>query len=349
MTPVEIAGVLPAPSRAHRLPELVPNLIYYQPMRLHGVIELQVPGERVLRQPNIWDKVKRAFGGEPDLRTDKVRASLEATAIVEAARAALRRLGASNAVSLVVDDQVLFQDREGRPDDLGDLFLAFHDNAPVFGGGFSLLRLAVEHQEAGLHLVIELVARSEHPVTEAAARVVIGGRIQDFEPRPGEDAEAYRSRVEPLTRDAARLEAHRRQFESFVSRVEEALRAALPEARVQICAAEAQIKKPSGRPEQPAPPTSPNYDPYANYYRSPFDSLLSVMMWSSLFSMMWRPDVVVINDHGERIGDAQNLEHDASGAAQHESGAADMDGNVQADGDFGGDDFGGGDFGGIDF
>jgi hypothetical protein len=310
-------------------------------MRLHGVIELQVPGERVLRQPSMWDKVRRAFGGEPDLRTDKVRASLEATAIVEAARAALRRLGASNAVSLVVDDQVLFQDREGRPDDLGDLFLAFHDNAPVFGGGFSLLRLAVEHEEAGLHLVIELVARSEHPADEAAARVVVGGRIQEFEPRADESAESYRARVEPLTRDGARLEAHRRQFESFVARLEEALRAALPEARVQVRSAEAQVKKPSEQPERPAPPTSPNYDPYDNYYPSPFGSLLSIMMWSSLFSMAFRPDVVVVNEHGDRIGDAQSV--DNAGDASHAAGDP---GGGEGGGDFGADDFGGGDFGG---
>ena len=320
-------------------------------MRLHGVIELQVPGEQVLRQPNIWDKAKRAFGGEPDLRTNRIRTSLEATAIVEAARAALRRLGASNAVSLMVDEQVLFQDREGRPDDLGDLFLAFHDNAPVFGGGFSLLRLAVEHEEAGLHLVIELIARSEHPADEAAARVVIGGRIQDFEPRAGEDAEAYRSRVEPLTRDAARIEAHRRQFESFVGRVEEALRAALPEARVQVRSAEAQVRKPSRQPEQAAEPTSPNYDPYRQYYPSPFDSLLSVMMWSSLFSMMWRPDVMVVDSHGDHVGDSQSINQDAD-AALDDPGATAGDTGTDADfggGDYGGGDFGGGDFGGGDF
>ena len=323
-------------------------------MRLHGVIELQVPGERVLREPKVWDRVKRAFGGEPDLRTDRIRTSLEATAIVEAQRAALRRLGASNAVSLIVDEQVLFQDREGRPDDLGDLFLAFHDNAPVFGGGFSLLRLAVEHQEAGLHLVIELIARSEHPADEAAARVVIGGRIQAFEPRPGEDAEAYRSRVEPLTRDATRLEAHRRQFESFVGRVEEALRAALPEARVQVRSAEAQVKKPSRQPEQAAEPTSPNYDPYRYHYPSPFDSLLSVMMWSSLFSMMWRPDIAVIGDHGDHIGNAQSIDQSAD-AALADADAGGMDPGADTDfgsdfagSDFGGD-FGGGDFGGGDF
>ena len=319
-------------------------------MRLHGVIDLDVPGEQVLRQPNLWDKVKRAFGGEPDLGTGKVKASLEATAVVEAARAALRRLGASNAVSLVIDDQVLFQDREGQPDDLGDLFLAFHDNAVVFGGGFSLLRLAVEHKEAGLHLVMEIVARSEHPAGEAAARVVVGGRIEDFEPRPGEDAESYRSRVEPLTRDSGRIEAHRRQFESFVERVAEAIRGAMPEARVHVRAAEAQVKKPSRKPERPAPPTSPNYDPYGHYYPSPLDSVLSFVMWSSLLNMAFRPDVVVVNDHGDHIGQAQDISHAADTAGYDDAGGYDEAGaDADAGGDFGGGDFGGGDFGGGDF
>jgi len=326
-------------------------------MRLHGVIELAVPGERVLRQPNLWDKVKRAFGGEPDLRTDKMQASLEATAVVEAARAALRRLGATNAISLVIDDQVLFQDREGRPDDLGDLFLAFRENASVFGGSFSMLRLASEHREAGLHLVLEILARSEHPVDEAAARIVIGGRIQEFEPLPGEEAETYRRRVEPLTTDASRLEAHRRQFESFVDRVADAMRAAMPEARVQIRSAEAQVKKPSRKREEPAPPTSPTYDPYGHYYPSPLDSLLSMMMWSSLFSMAFRPDVVVVDHHGDAIGTAHDIDHaagqDVDGALgadmpdeAHHGDFGDGESGYDAGGDFDGGDFGGGDFGG---
>jgi len=320
-------------------------------MRLHGVIELSVPGERVLRAPNLWDKVKRAFGGEPDLATGKVKSALEATAVVEAARAALRRLGASNAVSLVIDDQVLFQDKEGRPGDLGDLFLAFHENAVVFGGGFSLLRLAVEHEEAGLHLVIEIVARTEYPAGEPAARIVIGGRISDFEPRPGEDAEAYRSRVEPLTHDTARIEAHRRQFESFVERVADAIRGAMPEASVRIRAAEAQVKKPSRRAEPPAPPTSPNYDPYQQYYRSPLDSVLSFMMWSSLLNMAFRPDYVVINDAGDHIAQLSDIDHGLDASGYDDAGMADPGdgGDVDGGGDFDGGDFGGGDFGGGDF
>jgi hypothetical protein len=125
-------------------------------------------------------------------------------------REALSRLGATNAVSLVIDDTVLFQDKDQRPDDLGDLFLAFHEHADVFGKEFRMLRLAVEHDEAGIHYVLEVVARTEHPEQEAAARLVIGGRVKDFEPKPGEDAQAYRERVEPLTRNPGLFEVHRR-------------------------------------------------------------------------------------------------------------------------------------------
>jgi uncharacterized membrane protein YgcG len=305
-------------------------------MKLHGIIELTVAGERVLRAPGFWDKVKAAFGGEPDLRTDTVRASLEATAIVEAVRGALSRLGATNAISLVIDDQVLFQDREGRPDDFGDLFLAFHDNAPVFGGSFRLLRLAAEHDEAGLHLVIETIARSEHPVEDPAARVVVAGRVRDFEPRQGEDGESYRQRVEPLARDAPRLEATKRQFESFIARLGDSLRAAMPEAEVRVLEAKALVEKPSQRPAKPAPPTSRRYDPYAYHYGSPLDSLVSVVMWSALLSMgHHHPDVVVVD---------QDQDQDSTADGGHPS--EDGDG-----GEFegGGDDGGGGDFDGGDF
>lgn len=295
-------------------------------MNLHGVIELTVAGEPILRSPNLWDKARQAFGGEPDLRTDQVRASLEATAIVEAGRAALQKLGATNAISLVIDDHVLFQDREGRPDDFGDLFLAFHDNAPVFGGAFRLLRLAAEHEEAGLHLVVETIARSEHPKHEPAARVVVSGRVRDFEPRPGEDADSYGQRIAPLARNADRLQAHQHQFRSFVERLGHALQAAMPQARVDIVEAEARIEKPSARPAAPAPPTSRRYDPYAYHYGSPLNTMASMMLWSTVFSMGHHHDVIHVDPDSDPGNDADG-----------DLGDPGDDGGGDFDGDFGGD------------
>ena len=53
-------------------------------MKLHGTVDLHVSGERILRQPGFLDRLRKRFGGEPDLRTDKNRAALEATAVVDA-------------------------------------------------------------------------------------------------------------------------------------------------------------------------------------------------------------------------------------------------------------------------
>jgi hypothetical protein len=275
-----------------------------------------------------------------------VKTSLEAAMVVEATRSALKRVGATNAISLVIDDNVLFQDREGRDDDLGDLYIAFHSNAPVFGRDFSMLRLAVEHVEAGLHLVLEIQARSVHPDDEPAARVVISGRVKAFEPRPGEDADAYRVRVEPLTQNAATYEMHRSQFETFVSRVADAMRGALPEARVEIRAADALVQRPSRVPAPvPAPPpTSPQYDPHDRYYPNPFGNVLTAMMWGSLFMMALPPHVTIVNERGEELGSPDEVGPETG--RDDDGFDGDSDSDYDGGGDF--DDGGGFDGGGFD-
>ena len=319
-------------------------------MRLHGTIDLHVRGERILRRANLWDKLKTAFGAHADLDTLHVRAAFEATAVVDASHAALKRLGVTNAISLVIDDHSIFHDAQGRPDDLGDLFLAFHESAPVFGAGFSLLRLAAEHEEAGLHLVLEIVARTEHPVGEGAGRVVVSGRIRDLEPRKDEGAEAYRARIEPLLRDPLLLEAHRRQFESFVARACEAIRSAMPEARVEIRSAEAQIERPAKRPRANRdvhPPTDPRYDPYDRYYPDPFGGLYAALMWSAIGSMHMAPAFVIVDEIGDAIGHPGDDGEDGGGS-DGSDGEGDGDDDDDDDGGDAGDDlddFDGGDFG----
>jgi hypothetical protein len=287
-------------------------------MKLYGAIAIHVHAEDILRAPRIWDKIKRAFGGKPDLRTGHQRASLEATAIVEAARDALRRLGATNAISLVIDNTVLYQDREGRPDDLGDLFLAFHDNSSVFGEGFDELRLAVEHHEAGLHVVMELQARSEHPVGTPAIRLVISGRIEALTPRSGEDAETYRKRVEPIAGDTRAIEVYRAQLTAFVDRVRDELAAAMPTARVEVERAEPRIVRPEpgAKPEAPNPDAS-NYDPYLYWYPSPTWAVADAIMWSALFSAAMPPHVVVVDHHNHVQGfaDDPGIEHGPTSSA----------------------------------
>src|SRR3954469_17281467 len=201
------------------------------------------------------ERLRRRMGGTVDLETAEVQNQLEASAIVDAVRRALGRLGVTNALSLVVDDTVVCQDADGRPGDLPDLVLALADHASLFGRGFRELKFAAEHEEAGLHLVIETRARTRHRRDDPAAVVSVGGRIRKLEPEKGESADAYRARVEPLTRDAALFEASRLAFESFVARLRDTLSAGMPEARVTEHKAEARVVKapasPMGDPSAP--------------------------------------------------------------------------------------------------
>jgi hypothetical protein len=340
-------------------------------MRLVAQIGVHVTGSMVERAPTMWEKVRRGFGAKLDLTTDQVRVELEATVVVDQIRGALGRLGVTNALSLVVDDTVVFQDIAGKAGDLPDLVLALADHASIFGRGFKELRFAVEHEEVGLHLVIESRARTHHRASEPAAIVSLGGRLRALEPRPGEEAEAYRQRVEPLTREAGGFEAARLQFESFVARFEDALRAAMPEARVEPIRAEARLVRPTARaPQAPAEATRevthPAYDPFPLYYPSPVGMVLDAMVMSSLMhAMMPSPYFMVTSPAGAPFGSLQEVAadpgildtgpaaeaalEDREGAFADEAGDSDGGGDLD-DGDGGafedGADGGGGDGGG---
>jgi hypothetical protein len=333
--------------------------------------------EAVQRQPGFWDKLKRGLGGKIDLDTGEVRVALETTALVDSIKRAFGRVGIDNAVSLVVDDTVIFQDSDGRPGDLPDLILALSEHASVFGRGFREMKLAAEHEEAGLHLLAEVRAVTQHRRGEPSAYVSVGGRIKDLEPRTGESADAYRARVEPLAKDAGLLETARMQFQSFVGRLEAALRAALPEATVEEKRADAVVVRPTTQPTAPAEdPRSLAYDPYAIYYPSPIGTVLDVLMISSFMSMMAPPPAIMvvhpsgipiggadmIASHPEAVeasaidpGDAIGGDHDGDDAgdqgddAGHEHDAYAGDSDLGDDGGFdGGGGFDDGGFGGGD-
>ena len=265
-------------------------------MRLVGQIYITVPATIVRRDPTFLEKLKKGMGGRVDLETEEVTNQLEATAVVDAVRRSLGRLGVGNALSLVIDDTVIFQDSDGKADDLPDLVIALSEHASVFGRGFKELKFAAEHDETGLHLVIETRARTRHHRDEPAAVVPVGGRLRELEPQKGESAEAYKTRVEPLTRDSARFETARMSFESFVARLRDALRAVLPEARIEDRAPEARLVKTPERgvtpPENvPRQPTHPGYDPFAVYYPSPMGMMLDAMLFTSFMHMMMPPPI----------------------------------------------------------
>jgi hypothetical protein len=346
-------------------------------MRLVGQIYVTVANQRVQRDPTFLEKVKRSLGGRLNLETDEVQNQLEATAVVDGVRRALARLEVGNALSLVIDDTVIFQDSDGKADDLPDLVLALSEHASVFGRGFRELKFAAEHTEAGLHLVIETRARTRHRQQDPAAVISVGGRIRQLEPQKGESADAYRARVEPLTRDAALFDTTRLAFETFVTRLRDALAAVMPDANVEERKVEARVvKAPPDRaaaPERlPREPTHPAYDPFIAYYPSPMATVLDAMLFASFMNMLMPPPVLLVSPLGAPFGTfsdvqahpelADVIDDDRGGvddaghdAANHDAAGGDTDGDG-SDGDGSGGDWsdggwsdGGWDGGGGDF
>src|SRR4029078_6488200 len=157
--------------------------------------------------------------------------------------------------------------------------------------------------------------------------------MRDLEPRTGEDADAYRARVEPLAKDAGLLETARLQFQSFVRGLEARLPAALPDATVEEKRADAVVVRPTTQPTAPAQdPRSPVYDPYAIYYPSPMSTVLDIMLLSSFMNMMMPPPaIMVVHPSGVPIGGADTI---ASHPEAVEASAVDPGAH---DGDTGGD------------
>ncbi|MDZ4694662.1 MAG: hypothetical protein SGI86_05895 [Deltaproteobacteria bacterium] len=345
-------------------------------MRMTGQLAIFIDGQQLLRDPTFWERVKKGLGARIDLDSGKVQNSLEASLVIDVFRRAIAKLGVSNALALVIDETVIFQDSDGKADDLPDLVLAFSEHASVFGKGFEELKLAAEHREAGLHLVIEARARTVHKKTEPAAIVTVSARIAELEPKAGESAESYRTRVEPLTADRALFETARLQFDNFAHRLESTLKAYMPEARVEAREVGAKlVKANAGGGKETAianNPSHPAYDPYLSYYASPMGSMLDVMLISSFMHMAMPPTVMVMHPSGASLGSmdevAQNPELVAddvvdpgvqddvdsvsggdtdSGFDDPASDGFDSGGDDQG-GDFDSGGFDGGDFGGSD-
>lgn len=246
-------------------------------MKLYSTIRVDLDGHDILAQPGVMARLRRALGGNPDLSTGKMRAALEAATLVDALRRALREVGATDAVALVVDELVLFEDRDRLRDDLGDMFLAFHEYAPAIDASFRTLRLTVEHREAGLHYVVELQARTEYPKGEAPVRVIVSARNEAFEPRAGETAEMYRARVEPLLQDRGALQVAEVLFDSFVARTRDAIARSLPDARAVILTAPT-APATSAKRDRAQRPDDPQYDPHEVHYPNPMLGMFGMAM-----------------------------------------------------------------------
>ena len=130
-------------------------------MRLVSQGRIYLPGEQVFRAPRMWDKVKHFFGSEMDLRTGEQLLTRDALSLTESVQSGFALAGIDNAVSLVVDTDVVFQDTEGNEADADMLVQAMRTAHERFSAGFETLRAVFEVEQHGMHALIELTIKAK--------------------------------------------------------------------------------------------------------------------------------------------------------------------------------------------
>ncbi len=312
-------------------------------MRLTAQVRLYIQGEEVFRQPSFWDKVKTAFGSDVDLRTGELLITQNVLALTEQVQKALQIAGITNAVTLVVDDEVVFQDLEDRDHDADLLVAAMRRSASRFTGGFKMLRAVFEYQGQGLHSLLEVTVRAKAKKTEPHAVVSFGARIDELRPREGEDIEKAKDRIGKALADAQLVPMYRNVLSEVAAKVQGGLQRAFPTALLESDPADVQVVRPSGEDVRDlgqsqcdrdahlrnAPVyarsgwASPYYDPWSVYYRDPMDTFVNLMVLDALISprhhwgygagylgshwSSYGAPVTVINYNGAPIGNADDI------------------------------------------
>ena len=316
-------------------------------MRLTAQIRLFVQGEDVFRKPSFWDNVKGMFGSDVDLRTGESKIAQNALGLTETIQQALKIAGITNAVTLVVDDAVIYQDIEDRPDDADLLVQAMRLHSDRFQN-FNVLRAVFEFEGQGLHSLIEVNVRAKAQRNEPHAIVAIGSRIEELRPKDGEDLEVAKDRIGKSLGNAQLVPMYRNVLNALAGKLHSGLQRVFPTARIESDPADVQVVRPSGGDVRDMGQSGDDrdahlrsqpsygrygsgsgwsygayYDPWNTYYRDPMDTFVSLMVIDALISprhswgyspgylgsswSSYGSPVTVVNYNGAPIGNADNV------------------------------------------
>lgn len=255
-------------------------------MRFLGNIGLSVSGEVVRREVGFWERFKKVFSRTREQDQRDAQALMTTAHLLSGIKQVLGGVGITNAVRLVIDGEVLFEDKAGKRDDVGELFAAFYENETLYGRAFRELSLTVEHRDGGLGTVMTLNARGDGASDEASVEVWVSARIEDLE--PGALAERFAT---PVQAEACRL-----QFERFLAKVGDALAGAMPEVTVSRPLSTTRIVHPgvTGGPPREA-------DPWTTVHAEQ-PAELEAALWKLALGWAWHPDYAVIDRQGALIG-----------------------------------------------
>ena len=203
-------------------------------MRLTAQARVTLPGTNVFRKPSFWDGVKSFVGSDVDLSTDELQVTRDVLALTEQVQHGLQLAGITNAVSLAVDTDTVYQDIEGVPNDATLLVDAMRHAHTRFAAGFKVLRALFEHEADGLHSLVEVTVRATHKKAEPTATVAVGARIVELRPREGEDIEAAKDRIGKALGNAQLVPLYRNVLNAQMQKLQLGLQRVFATGRVEV-------------------------------------------------------------------------------------------------------------------
>jgi hypothetical protein len=312
-------------------------------MRHTSQLLLTFVGEPQFRAPSFWDKVSRFFGGNPDLRSGRELLTRSALAVADDVTRAFAMAGVDDAITLLVDADVVYQDLSNVPHDAPRLLEAVHRTPEKFAASFETLRAVFAHEADGMHFIVEASFHASFEQGEPAADFAVSARSGALRPLQGETIEQAKARIEAALSQSEGLTADRATFDAFVGRLADAVRAVFVDGRLEVREPSPQVFKPAmasmqslastpltsaGLTLRSAPPVvAPRsyglyYDPWRVYYDDPVDTWVQLMVldWAMRrpfasygYGYGFGAPVVVVHEYGDPIGELSHL--DAVGPA----------------------------------
>ena len=255
-------------------------------------------GEEVFRDPGLWDKFKWFLGSDVDLRTGEWKVTRDMLRLTEEIQRGLEDAGVNNAVSLVVDTDVVFQDTEGVDEDAELLVQAMRKAHDRFSSGFKTLRALFEHHSHGMSTLIEVTVRAQYEADAPAATIAVGSRIDALRPHASESIEAAKDRIGKRLADTQLVPTHLQLVNNLCADLLKGMKAHFPQSVVEFDPAMLQVVRPSAasvrgmrdiqdnrEPTLLASPVYPRsgyygpyYDPWSTYYSDPVDTYVNLLV-----------------------------------------------------------------------
>jgi hypothetical protein len=318
---------------------------------LHARLTVDLPSVETLRRMGPIEWLQALFGKRIDLHSGEEGLTIGALALVQALYNAVRKIGVTNAISLLVDKKVLYADAHEVENDL-DRILRAAERSRLLRQRFKEMHLALEHRERGLHTIIDINIQGHVMRGEAEMEIILSSRLEHLRIAAGETAAAYAARIRAFGQAPEAAEEYRQRLETLQERLAAALRAALPGAVIHPTPAQIRLTWPEVRQigrfrrlrfgadvrtsgYRPVPTRQQRgvySDPYYHYYYDPYYDLTNWLLLDTLLHQHTWPSphwhIVPLDGSDAYVPD--NTAHVASAWASAAVYFDDM-GNLQVD------------------